>query len=227
MSNFGTQCDRKLWYSVNEPEQAKPLPPHVRFKFLYGDILEEFVLGLAKEAGHEVVGEQDELEIDGVVGHRDAVIDGVLIDVKSANSRTFAKFKKPVLDDTFGYIDQLNLYMEASKDDPLVKIKKVGGFLVVDKELGHIHLRLEPKLNLNWAERIASKKKIVGTPVPPSRGYSDKEDGKSGNRILGTFCSYCNFNHVCWPGLRTFISSGGPKYYTVVKRTPDMLEVKT
>ena len=44
LSNIGTKCDRKLWYSINYPELAEPLPASARLKFLYGDILEEVVL---------------------------------------------------------------------------------------------------------------------------------------------------------------------------------------
>src|SRR6266849_6159935 len=40
---------------------------------------------MAKAAGHEVLGEQDELTLDGVVGHRDCVIDGCIVDVKTTS----------------------------------------------------------------------------------------------------------------------------------------------
>lgn len=225
MSNFGTKCDRKLWYTVNRPDAKEALLAHTRLKFLYGDIVESLVLSLAKEAGHSVEGEQDELVLDGVVGHRDAVIDGLLVDVKSANSRSFSKFKAVEFDDTFGYMDQLNLYLEASQRDPLVKIKKAGGLLAVDKELGHLHLRLVPKDNTDWPSKIADRKAMVGRRDLPDRPYKDVPDGLSGNRKLGTMCAYCQFKNTCWPELRTFVYSSGPVFMTKVVREPNVLEV--
>ena len=65
-SNLGTKCNRQLWYRINEPNKAEPLSPQVQFKFLYGDIIEELVLFLAKEAGHSITGQQDELELEGI-----------------------------------------------------------------------------------------------------------------------------------------------------------------
>ena len=114
MSSFGSKCLRQLWYKKNMPGKAEVLSPQTRIKFLYGDILEELLLTLAKASGHTVEGEQDTLTVAGVKGHRDAVIDGVTVDVKSANSRSFDKFKYHQLehDDPFGYIDQLSLYIE-------------------------------------------------------------------------------------------------------------------
>lgn len=230
MSNFGTSCDRKLWYSVNKPEIQEDFLPHTRLKFIYGEIIEQLVLGLASEAGHKVEGQQDELEIDGVYGHRDAVIDGVTIDVKSANSRGFQKFNKP-LDELendvwfVSYIDQLQLYMEASQNDPLVTVKKAGGFLAFDQEMGHITLKLVTKKE-GYRDRVKHKKLMVNSATTPDRGYKDEPDGLSGNRKLCTFCSYCQFKKECWKGVRTFVASTGPKHLTIVKREPNMLEVK-
>lgn len=225
MSNFGTKCDRKLWYTVNKPDAKEALLPHTRLKFLYGDIVESLVLSLAKEAGHKVEGEQDELILDGVVGHRDAIIDGLLVDVKSANSRSFQKFKAEHFDDTFGYLDQLNLYLEASKDDPRLTIKKAGGLLAVDKELGHLHLRMVHKDTIDWPTKIRERKLMVGSKEPPPRPYKDVPDGLSGNRRLGTMCAYCQFKSTCWPELRTFLYSDGPRFLSKVVKEPNVLEV--
>lgn len=229
MSNFGTKCDRKLWYSVNMPEAAEPLLPYVRMRFLYGDIIEEVVLSLAAEAGHSVEGQQDELELFGVKGHRDAIIDGVLVDVKSANSRSFAKFKKPfeeIKDDIWfsSYVDQLQMYLEASQ--PELTVKGVGAFLAIDKEMGHMTLQMVRKEQIDWKEKIETKRKIVQEAKPPKREFSDEKDGESGNRKLPTYCSYCQYKNTCWKGLRTFVSSAGPKHLTVVAREPNLLEIK-
>lgn len=230
MSNFGTTCERKLWYSVNRAQSARDFLGHTRLKFLYGDILEELVLSLASEAGHSVEGRQDILDLHGVLGHRDAVIDGVVVDVKSANGRSFQKYKKTpeeIRDDIWlaPYYTQLQLYLEASKNDPLVTAKGTAGFLTVDQEMGHIQLSLMPKSRENWVTKIAAKKAMLANPEPPPRAFQDEPDGLSGNRKLCTYCSYCQFNKECWKGVRTFLYSDGPKHLTVVKRTPNVVEV--
>ena len=224
MSNLGTPCDRKLWYTVNKPEAAEPLPPEVRFKFLYGDILEELVLFLAKEAGHEVDGTQDTLSIGGVKGHRDAIVDGVVVDVKSASSYSFKKFNEGLTKETdaFGYLDQLGAYLYASQDDPKVVHKDRAAFIAVDKTLGHITVDVQPNTYKDYDKVVANKKALVALPKPPPRAFTDEPDGKSGNRKLGVECSYCSFKNECWPGLQTFAYSNGPRFLTVVSREPNV-----
>src|SRR5688500_14670300 len=118
-SNLGTACDRKLWSAVNSPEVAEDPQPWAKIKFLYGHLLEELVLFLAQEAGHSVTHRQDTVEVAGIEGHLDAVIDGVVVDVKSANSRGMDKFYNNGLleDDPFGYLTQINFYHEGLKNE--------------------------------------------------------------------------------------------------------------
>lgn len=224
MSNLGTRCDRKLWYSINKPESAEQLSPETRFKFLYGDILEELVLFLAKEAGHSVEGTQDTLDIDGIKGHRDAVVDGVVVDVKSASSYSFKKFDNHLTaeQDSFGYLDQLGAYLYASKDDPKVLHKDRAAFIAVDKTLGHITVDVQPNTYKDYAKVVESKKALVKLKTPPPRAYTDEPDGKSGNRKLCIECSYCPFKKECWPGMQTFFYSNGPRFLTVVAREPNV-----
>lgn len=229
MSNLGTKCDRKLWYTVNKPGDAEPLDGKTKFKFLYGDLIESVLLFLAKVAGHKVTGTQERMEVNGVVGHRDAVIDGVLVDVKSANSRGMAKFNDHTLenDDPFGYLPQLNLYLEASQSDPLLDVKGEAAFVAVDKEMGNIVVdRYRKDQKKNWSQYVQDKKDMVAQETPPRKAFMPVPDGASGNYKLPMECSYCPFKKTCWPGLRTFIYSGGPRYLTTVARVPDVPEVK-
>ena len=228
MSNLGSPCRRKLWYQVNESTSAEPLRPNERLKFLYGDLLEDLLISLAIAAGHEVSGLQTTMEIDGIKGHRDCVIDGVTVDVKSASSFSFKKFKEHGLreDDPFGYIEQLSSYVYAAKDDPLVTNKFEGAFLVIDKQHGHIVLD-----KYNFAKEIINKqakvrevKTVVGLPSPPPRDFSDEPMGKSGNMKLCTQCSYCAFKDKCWPEVKTYIYSTGPVYLTRVVKEPKVNE---
>lgn len=227
ISNFGSKCKRQLWYKIRSPADAEPLDGKARFKFLYGDLLEHIVLFLAEEAGHKVEGKQDTLDLHGIKGHRDGIIDGVLVDVKSANSRSFEKFKEHRLetDDPFGYLTQLNMYSAASKDDPLVEVKGEHAFVAVDKELGTIIVdKYKVDKERDWASEIDEVRGLLDSDEPPVRGYDPIPDGKSGNMQLPTPCRYCAFKHKCHPGLRTFIYSTGPKYLTKVVRTPDVYE---
>lgn len=230
MSNIGQPCVRKLWYHCNTEGIGEPLRPETKLKFLYGDILEDLLLSLAVAAGHTVTGHQDEMYVAGIKGHRDAVIDGVTVDVKSASTFGFKKFQENKLreDDPFGYIQQLSSYVYAGKDDPLVGTKTHGAFLVIDKQHGHLCLDMyDFSDEIEGKEEFFEERKSVvnnESSVPP-RAFSDEPWQKSGNRKLCTQCSYCAYKGECWPGLRTFVSSRGPIFLTHVSRAPKMVEV--
>ena len=220
MSNIG-RPDRQLWYDINSKQEKEKLLPATLIKFAYGDVIEQMILLYAKMAGHTVEQEQGEVQLDGIKGHIDAVIDGVLIDVKSASTFSFQKFESGALflpgNDPFGYVAQLAGYIEA------VNPGGRGGFLAVDKTLGKICFCEIPRdVLLKYAvrERIAHIKEVIKQPDPPRRCYSDVPDGKSGNRKLDTGCSYCPHKFNCWDNLKTYFYSNGPRYFTQVVREP-------
>lgn len=223
LSNLGSACDRKLWYSINKPELSEPLPASARLKFLFGDILEELLLFLAKSSGHDVRDEQREVNLFGVRGHIDAVIDGELVDVKSASTYSFQKFRNHTLeqDDPFGYLTQLDGYLES-----LDNVNKTRAhFLAIDKQNGHIALDTHAKQIVDYEKLVTDKKEMLACPTAPARGYSDEPDGASGNRKLGVACSYCAFKSSCWPGLRAFSYSRRPVFLTRVLREPKVPEL--
>jgi len=229
MSGIG-KGDRQVWYEVKSDHPKEVLPAHTKMKFLFGDVWESIMLFLAKEAGHEVTHEQEEVVTDGVVGHMDAVIDGVVVDVKTASKYAFRKFKDGTLqdNDAFGYYEQLAGYSNALGDID-------GAWLAVEKEQGHLALLKAPRedlVALDIPGRIAHLKAVVDSETPPPRCYSDEEMGKSGNRVLGVNCSYCPFKFDCWKdsnggiGLRTFLYAKGPVHFTEVNKEPkDQYEV--
>lgn len=228
-SNIGTPCERQLYYKVNSPEDEEDPTPNTKLKFLYGHIIEELALLLIKEAGHKVEGEQEEIDVLGVKGHMDGIVDGVIIDVKSANSRGMEKFEKNRLeeDDPFGYLDQINFYAEGSKEDERVTNKDEVAFIAIDKELGHIVVdRYRTRPPQVTRQAVAQKLRAVSHPadVPP-RGFMPQPDGKSGNMALGLECRYCAYKNKCWPLLRTFLYAGGPRYLTRVVKEPDVPEL--
>lgn len=217
--------DRQLWYAANKPETAEKLGGKQLFKFLYGDAIEVLLLFLAKESGHEVTHLQTEVEVDGVHGHTDAVIDGVPVDCKSASPFSYGKFADGsfVFDDPFGYVAQLSGYAHALDNT------ERAGFLVADKVGGDIcFAELDGlTIDVNPPEpRIKHLRSVVNSDTPPDRCYSDVPEGKSGNRKLGVGCSYCPFKDECWKdanggqGLRKFFYSRGPVWLTEVRKEP-------
>lgn len=225
MSSIG-KPDRQLWYEINTPGDAEALHPNTYMKFLIGDITEAIVLALAKIAGHEVTGEQDEMTLAGIKGHRDAIIDGMLIDVKSASPYSFKKFEAGLQgdQDAFGYIPQINSYLHSSKDDPLVENKNEAGFLVLHKVTGDLVLDKHKKTNVPIEEIFEHKKKVVTLPEPPPRCYEPEPFQKSGNMKLGVNCSYCSYKWKCWEGLRGFHYGTGPVFLTEVENLPRVPE---
>lgn len=227
LSQMGPKCPCALWYSIHHPELAEPLPPWAEIKYAFGHVIEALAISLAKAAGHTVTGEQDVLTVDGIAGHRDCVIDGCIVDVKSASSFSFSKFKDGSIsqNDSFGYLDQLDGYLVGSLLDPLVTVKDKAYLLAIDKQLGHVALYEHNIREERIRDRIRECKRIVGLPTPPPCTCSIVPDGKSGNLKLDTIASYNNFKYCCQPLLRTFLYSDGPRYLTKVVRVPDVPEI--
>lgn len=228
-SGLGKQ-PRQLWYDKHgDPADAEKMEPHTYIKFLYGHLIEAMLICLIKEAGHDVSCEQEEVEVDGVKGHMDLVVDGVVVDVKSASPFGFKKFAAGELepkDDAFGYIRQLSGYASV-KGMP-------AAFLAADKVAGKIALSPLSIYAIKAHEpapRIAYLKEVLANDQPPPKCYPDEPDGKSGNMKLGLGCGYCKWKDKCWAdanegkGLRLFAYSTGPRWLTQVKREPDVYEI--
>ena len=229
LSSIGTPCDRKLWYKINASDKGEELGAETLGTFFYGDLLEVFILALAKAAGHDVQGEQDCLEVHGVKGHRDAVIDGVTVDVKSCTGFSFQKFAKNNLreEDPFGYISQLSSYVYAGKDDPLVKEKTKGAFLAVQKDRFKLCLDMydfTEELKTKEAE-INRVKAMVAGDLPETRLEPVPQSSTSPNTKLNTQCGYCEFKNICYPEARKFLYSSGPVWLVDVVSEPKVPEL--
>lgn len=216
--------DRQIWYMANSKVGPEDMSAKTYFKFLYGDVIELLVAFLCKEAGHSLEREQEEIDVNGVKGHIDGILDGVLVDIKSASPFSYKKFKNQevINDDPFGYVQQLAGYsnvVNPGEAAAWVAFDKVHGDICVSPLSVSIVEANQP------APRIEHLKEVIALEEPPERCYKDVEDGKSGNRKLDTGCSYCGFKHECWKGLRTFLYANGPRYLTNVVKTPDVPEV--
>ena len=218
--------DRQLWYDFKKPHN-EPLAPSTRIKFLYGYILEELLIMLASISGHKVTQQQKQVEVEGVKGHQDCFIDGVLVDCKSASGIGYSKFKYNNLsnNDPFGYIPQISAYAEGNGVDE-------AGFLVINKSTGEIcYTKVHSLEMINAKDRVKKIKKVVNSDIPPDKCYSAVPDGKSGNYKLNTACMYCNYKFDCWSdsndgkGLRVFNYSTGKRYFTQVEKEPNVEEV--
>jgi len=224
MSEIGEPCMQKLmfkWYDphLGEGNYAEHPEPYLPVKFTFGDYIEELTLFLAAEAGHEVTDRQREYYLTSdrsdwyAVGHIDAKIDNVIVDVKSAADGSFNKYKREGLtgeNDTFGYRWQLDAYALANDTTD-------RAFIFTNKHDGNLHIinrsHREPLLpiqdRIQIIGAIADDYKVTPTKVlriPPKITKYGSE--------LPTECSYCAFKYSCYDGdIKGVIVSGRPKYY--------------
>ena len=185
---------RQLWYD-SKGYTKQELTGDQLLKFLYGDIIEEILLTLAKLSGHSVTNEQHSVKVAGIKGHMDAVIDGHVVDVKSASPFAFKKFVNGSLplDDPFGYLQQISAYSEGVPDNEGV------AFWAMNKVTGDLTL-YQPSDDVlpDTQERVDELHKVLAQDEPPARCYDDVLDGKTGNRKLDMGCVFCDFKKVCW-----------------------------
>tara|TARA_R100000231_G_scaffold139219_1_gene119678 strand:- start:414 stop:1280 length:867 start_codon:yes stop_codon:yes gene_type:complete len=226
MSNIGRPL-RRLWYDLNTEQEKEQIDAPTFIKFLYGHLLEVLLLFFVRLAGHVVQSEQKEVTVSGIKGHMDSVIDGEVIDVKTASGYAFKKFKDGTLaqNDSFGYLSQLAGYEKAEKTNN-------GGFLVMNKETGELTVFIPDDLEKpNITHRIKEVKQAVQRKTPPEYCYPPIPDGVSGNMKLPRDCTWCPHKFECHKdandgqGLRTFEYAKGRVYLTQVEKLPNVQEV--
>tara|TARA_R100001460_G_scaffold44048_2_gene80579 strand:+ start:12317 stop:13171 length:855 start_codon:yes stop_codon:yes gene_type:complete len=225
MSNIGKPM-RQLWYDSKSKTDSS-VTPITMIKFLYGHILEEVVLLLARLSGHQVSDEQKEITVNGVKGHMDCKIDGEVVDVKTASSFAFKKFKYGTLpdDDPFGYISQLSGYEQSEGTTE-------GGFLVINKETGELTFYAPDEFDkIDTSKRIKTIRKAFKSKTPPEKCYPEVPEGTKGNMKIHRGCSYCPHKFICHSdandgqGLRGFRYAKGVTYFTKVVKEPNVEEV--
>lgn len=231
-SEIGDPCVKRLWYKFHQPHLATSHSAPTLIKFEYGNMLEQLVLNLTVDAGHTVSDWQKPLEYalkDGwkVRGKIDAVIDNVLVDVKSVTARSEEKFKRGLADDPFGYYMQLNGYATAAEYPE-------AGFLTIQKELGHINyypIKVNPTLFFERMDILVDAMHFPAAEDLP-RGFDPiYQTPTSKNMKLAAGCSYCDFKKECWKdsndgkGLRAFNYASGPVFLVKVEDTPRVPEI--
>ena len=221
---------RYLWNTINRVPKERILP-HTLVKFMYGHLIEEMLLCFVKLSGHKVEGEQKVCEVAGVKGHMDCRIDGTLVDVKSTSTYGFKKFKDGSLamDDPFGYVAQLKAYANSEGDTKIawLAMDKQNGYLeVLQYDLEDNQAPVHKYMDYDIEERMETIKKVVEQEEAPEHCYELIPDGASGNMKLSMGCSYCQFKQACWPNLRAFKYSTGPRFLGVVKNEPKVPEIQ-
>tara|TARA_R110001632_G_scaffold191285_2_gene311957 strand:- start:537 stop:1406 length:870 start_codon:yes stop_codon:yes gene_type:complete len=229
LSSLGKPA-RQLWYD-SKGHDKEAMTGDKLLKFLYGDIIEEILLTLAKLSGHTVTGEQEQVKVAGITGHMDAVIDGHVVDVKSASPFAFKKFSQATLavDDPFGYMQQISAYSEAVPDN------KGVAFWAMNKVDGNMTLYQPSAAMLpDTQERVDELKEALALDTPPERCYEVEVDGKTGNEKLPIGCVFCDFKKVCWAdandgeGLKgyKYASVPFPMYLTKIVKKPRVDEIE-
>lgn len=133
--------------------------------------------------------------------------------------------------DSFGYTQQLLFYDRNAPQLPsypqYLDSFRPGEFLFIDKQLGKMvsktyaaPVSFDYRLD-KGGEEFAQE---MQHEEPPPRAYTEIVE-IGGNKRLGTACSYCAFKETCWPGLRAFKYSTGPKFLTAVNKMPQVYEI--
>ena len=167
------------------------------------------MLELAHGSGHSVTDEQRWVSIGNTRGRVDAVIDGVVCDVKSASPTAFRKFNDGLgrKDDTFGYLGQLKGYLHCVRLGQIEAETNRGGFLVVNRSTGEIALDIhefsDDEID-NVPAAIEHTRRVVTGEQTPERAFEAVPEGKSGNLALQFECQHCPAKHACWGKVRTF-----------------------
>ena len=220
---------RQLWYDSRGYDR-EALSGDKLLKFLYGDIIEEILLTLAKLSGHSVTHEQQTVKVAGITGHMDAVIDGHVVDVKSASPFAFKKFERATLavDDPFGYMQQISAYTEA------VPESKGSAFWAMNKVDGNLTL-YQPSAEMlpDTTERVTYLQEMLKEDSPPERCYETEVDFKTGNEKLPIGCIFCDFKKECWKdsnkgeGLKgyKYAAMPFPLYLTKIVKAPRVDEI--
>lgn len=200
LSSIG-KCMRQQSYKLlGFEENGQEIGARAKMVFLMGDLTELAVVQLALAAGCSITDygmNQETVEIDGVEGHPDGIINGdTLLEVKSMSSFSFANFQDQEIDESYRY--QINAYMDALK---LEQCCIVG----LNKDAGVLHewiIKKDPAIVSDIVRRIGSLRAVTKDSLP-ERPYEPNAKG-----FLPWQCLYCGFWKTCRPDAERVVVSG-------------------
>lgn len=213
-------CPKKIAYMLMG-EDKRELQPRARVTFLFGDIIEAIAVTLIKSAsGIELIDQQKEIDFEGVKGHIDGVViidnKKYLFECKSMSDFSFRDLQRTGLDNTWGYLTQTNVYLEALGLNEAILFainKNTGAFdeVLIKKDFKIIE---EAKRTIKMIREFEKTGKL-----PPRKFdfvpefFRKKETGKY---ILPVQCSYCAYLETCWSGqYEKVLRYRRPKYYKI------------
>ena len=210
MSGIG-RCERAQWYGIKGYDSEKPTGD-VYITFLQGHIMEAILLGLVELSGHKVEGQQGKHTLEGVNGSQDCIIDGELVDVKTASAWSYDKKFAPdgIKDDAFGYIKQLSAYGKSDDRDSAY-------FLVFNKNKSTLKLSKQ-KLEKDIDKHIIQLKDKMELGTPPMRladaTKTVNHNAGGSSTQLNMKCAFCSYKESCFDKIDTITTSNGfTNYY--------------
>ncbi len=205
---------------------------NTKLRNLYGDIIEAVVVMLLRVVKVNIQGVQGKVKLKtkyfDIKGTYDIIIDDKVYDIKSASSFSFRNkfgqgFQSIANDDVFGYLPQGYLYAQSLK-------KNFGGWIVINKETGEMLITEPPqedsKFKREALKRANTNIKALMKDKPFERQFELKNEkfgrNETGNKVLGTVCSYCQYKHKCWGDDIQYLpqqqsKSANPTYYWYVE----------
>ena len=208
MSNIGRPLCQLQMEAQNVKGEGQPYNAKMRNTF--GNLVEALAIFVLKSAGVKIEDEQKKVnyKFNGskIEGQLDVKIDSKVWDIKSASPYSFEKkfgtaggFEEVVKDDAFGYASQGYLY-GASEKIPF------GGWIVINKSTGEWTVCKTPLADEEYRVKAIKTAKenleALKNKVPFKKCYEEIEETyrtkKTGNRVLGTVCSFCPYKLPCW-----------------------------
>jgi hypothetical protein len=205
---------------------------NTKLRNLYGDIIEAVIVMLLRVVKVNIQGVQGKVKLKtkyfDIKGTYDIIIDDKVYDIKSASSFSFRNkfgqgFQSIANDDVFGYLPQGYLYAQSLK-------KNFGGWIVINKETGEMLITEPPqedsKFKREALKRANTNIKALMKDEPFERQFELKNEkfgrNETGNKVLGTVCSYCQYKHKCWGDDIQYLpqqqsKSANPTYYWYVE----------
>ena len=96
----------------------------------------------------------------------------------------------------------------------------------MDKSNGHLAVSKVDLRGKDVIKRIKHVQAMIEQDTIPEPCYELVADGKSGNMKLPIGCSYCEFKKHCYPNMRVFAYSTGPRFLAVVNVEPKVMEMR-